>query len=60
MNKFGIFLIDDMVEHLGFEMCGQNRWNEFFLALTKFALHKNSPLRQATVYGIGMFAINTP
>lgn len=59
MNKFGLFLIDDMVEHLGYELL-QVRWNDFLVPLLKYALDKNVVTRQAACYGIGIYAQNTP
>ena len=59
MLKFGIFLIDDMVEHLGYELL-QPHWESFSNALIKFSLEKSCVLRQAACYGIGILAQNTP
>ncbi|EGR31191.1 hypothetical protein IMG5_116170 [Ichthyophthirius multifiliis] len=59
MHKFGLFLIDDMVEFLGFEHMG-DKWGEFAQALSIFAVDKSSQVRQAAVYGIGIFAQVTP
>ncbi|EGR29723.1 importin 5, putative [Ichthyophthirius multifiliis] len=60
MHKFGIFLIDDMVEFLGFEFLGEQKWDEFLKALSHFVLDKNIQVRQAAAYGLGIFSINTP
>jgi hypothetical protein len=59
MLKFGIFLIDDMVEYLGFEML-QQQWFTFSHALLKYTQEKSCVLRQAACYGLGIFAENTP
>jgi hypothetical protein len=59
MNKFGLFLIDDMVEYLGFELL-QVRWNDFLMPLLKYSLDKNVVTRQAACYGLGVYAQNTP
>lgn len=59
MHKFGIFLIDDMVEYLGHSLMS-SKWNDFATALKMFSNDKSCKVRQAAVYGIGMFAINTP
>lgn len=59
MHKFGLFLIDDMVEFLGFELMSA-KWNDFATALKMFAQDKSCQVRQAAVYGIGIFAISTP
>jgi importin-5 len=36
MHKFGIFLIDDMVEFLGFDLMS-GKWNDFATALKMYA-----------------------
>lgn len=59
MNKFGLFLIDDMVEFLGYEIL-KGRWADFLIPLLKYALDKNVVIRQAACYGIGIYAQNTP
>lgn len=59
MHKFGIFLIDDMVEYLGYEVL-QNEWFQFANILAKFSEEKSTVLRQAACYGLGIFAENTP
>lgn len=59
MHKFGLFLIDDMVEYLGYELMA-SKWNDFATALKMFSSDKSCQVRQAAVYGIGMFALNTP
>lgn len=59
MHQFGIFLIDDIVEHLGYALAGP-KFPEFARALSLFASSKITFVRQAAVYGIGIFAQNTP
>jgi hypothetical protein len=59
MNKFGLFLIDDMVEFLGYELL-KARWNDFLIPLMKYTLDKNVVVRQAACYGVGIYAQNTP
>ena len=44
MHKFGIFIIDDMVEYLGYEMLA-SKWNDFATALKMFALDKSCKVR---------------
>ena len=55
MHKFGIFLVDDMVEYLGYQLLS-DKWLSLLEALIKYALNKTCFVRQAAVYGIGMFA----
>jgi len=55
MHKFGIFLIDDMIEFLGLELI-PDKWPHLSEALIKFSNDKSCPVRQAAVYGIGVLA----
>lgn len=59
MLKFGIFLIDDMIEFLGYELM-QVQWFNFGNALMKYTNDKSCVLRQAACYGLGILAVNTP
>jgi hypothetical protein len=59
MHKFGIFLIDDMVEYLGYDIL-QAEWFQFANILAKFSQEKSCILRQAACYGLGIFAESTP
>ena len=59
MYKFGIFLIDDMVEFLGYNRLKDN-WLHFGKVLTQFSQEKSCVLRQAACYGLGIFAEKTP
>lgn len=59
MNKFGLFLIDDMVEYLGYELL-KARWGDFLLPLMEYTKDKNVAVRQAACYGMGLYAQNTP
>lgn len=56
--KFAIFLIDDMVEYLGFTRL-QNHWEMFGKVLMGFCSEKSCELRQAACYGLGVYAENT-
>ena len=58
MHKFGIFLIDDMIEFLGIELI-PDKWPYLSEALLKYALDKTCFVRQAAVYGIGILAIKS-
>lgn len=59
MHQFGIFLIDDVIEHLGFQVAGA-KFEEFAKALCTYAQDKICFVRQAAVYGIGILAERTP
>lgn len=55
MNKFGIFLIDNMIEFLGIELIPEN-WPYFTEILIQYSTHHRPELRQAAVYGLGVLA----
>ena len=55
MHKFGIFLIDDMIEHLGIELI-PNEWPHLAEALLRYSTDKTCFVRQASLYGIGVLA----
>lgn len=57
--KFGIFLIDDMVEFLGYERLFE-QWSQFSNILVNFTRDKNCELRQAACYGLGVLGEKTP
>lgn len=59
MLKFGIFLIDDMVEFLGYELLNAH-WASFSTILVTYTNEKSCVLRQAACYGLGVFAERTP
>lgn len=54
MLKFGIFLIDDIVEYLGYDLL-PNEWSSFGTVLMKYINEKSCVLRQAACYGLGIF-----
>lgn len=58
-NKMGLYLIDDIIEFLGQEAIGNNLWNEMIKALITFSSNNECDLRQASLYGIGVFAKET-
>lgn len=59
MLKFGIFLIDDIVEFLGYDLL-PNEWASFATVLLKYTSETSCVLRQAACYGLGIFAERTP
>ena len=59
MLKFGIFLIDDMVEFLGYQLM-QSHWSSFSQVILKYTGEKSCVLRQAACYGVGILAQATP
>ena len=59
MLKFGIFLIDDMAEFLGYDLL-QSHWSSFSQVLLKYTVEKSCVLRQAACYGVGILAQSTP
>lgn len=59
MYKFGIFLVDDMIEYLGYSILPAI-WGDFYKVFLKFCLNKSVTVRQASCYGLGIYAQNTP
>jgi len=55
MHKFGIFIIDDMIEFLGMELI-PDLFPHLCEALLRFACHKSCAVRQAAAYGIGVLS----
>jgi len=55
MHKFGIYLIDDMIEHLGIELI-PDIWPALSEALLQFATDKSPLVRSPALYGIGVLA----
>jgi len=58
MKQFGLFLIDDMLEHLGLDLL-PNEWMHLTEALLKFSIHERSEVRKPAVFGIGVLAETT-
>lgn len=57
-NKMGLYIIDDIIEFLGQNLVG-HLWNDLAKILITYADDKEPALRQAAVYGIGEFSVNT-
>ena len=56
--KMGLFIVDDLIEHLGQEFLS-NIWNDLAGILVNYSNDENAEIRQASVYGMGIFAIAT-
>jgi hypothetical protein len=54
--KFGLFVLDDMVEHLGPTYFAPDQYMMIVQTVCKFANNKSASLRQASAYGIGVIA----
>lgn len=54
-QKFALYIIVDIVEHLGLEILG-DKYEDCFNVIAKFSLSVNPVLRQASMYGLGMSA----
>jgi len=52
IQKFGLFLIDDMIEHLGIELIPEE-WPHLSEVLLRYATNEHIHLRHAAIYGIG-------
>lgn len=56
--KFAIFILDDMVEHLGPSYFSPEDFQSIVNAICGFCNHTSAALRQASAYGIGVIATN--
>lgn len=54
--KFGLFILDDMVEHLGPTYFSPEDYMVIIQTVASFANNKSASLRQAAAYGIGVIA----
>jgi hypothetical protein len=54
--KFGLFILDDMVEHLGPTYFSADDYFTIVRTVCQFANNKSASLRQASAYGIGVIA----
>lgn len=59
LHKFGIFLIDDMVDYLGYTIC-QDKWNYFVEVFLQFSTNEDIELRTAAIFGLGKLPERTP
>lgn len=60
ISKFGMFLIDDMIDFLGLEIVGEEIWLNFHPVFMQFCLNSHCVVRQASSYGLGIYAEKTP
>ena len=58
MHKFGIFLIDNMIEFIDFDLL-RNEWVTLSKILIQFTIHEKAELRHPAAYGIGLLAEKT-
>lgn len=56
--KMGLYIVDDMIEFLGQSLLS-NIWKDLVQICLTYVDDKEPQLRQASVYGIGEFAVNT-
>jgi len=54
--KFGLFVLDDMIEHLGPSFFPPADYSMIVETMIKFSNNKSASLRQASCYGIGVIA----
>jgi hypothetical protein len=54
--KFGLFILDDMIEHLGYTYFSPQDYGTIVNTICSFANNKSASLRQASAYGIGVIA----
>jgi hypothetical protein len=55
-KKIGIFILDDIVEHLGPTIIAHDVYEQVAQALLNYSTNSNGILRQAAVYGVGLMA----
>lgn len=56
IKKFGLFLICDSVDHLGF-LIGEERLGSYYKYLIKYSLYPQVFVRHAAVYGLGAMSL---
>ena len=56
--KLALFILDDMVEHLGPTYFSPEDFSNIVEAICRFSGHQSASLRQASAYGIGVIAQN--
>lgn len=56
--KFALFLMDDMVEHLGPTYFSAEDFQSIVQGICGFCAHNSAALRQASAYGVGVIAQN--
>lgn len=54
--KFGLFILDDFIEHLGPNYFSPEDYQTIVKTICQFAGNKSASLRQASAYGIGVIA----
>lgn len=58
-QKFGLFILDDIVEHLGPTYFNQEDFTQLVKTVCGFVNNSTSSIRQAAAYGIGVIAQNS-
>jgi hypothetical protein len=58
-QKIAIYLIDDLIEYIGQEKLSNNIWDMIYQIITKKVTSTDNSIKQASAYGIGIFAIYT-
>lgn len=56
--KVALFILDDMIEHLGPTYFSPEDFQQIVAAICGFCSHQSASLRQASAYGIGVIAQN--
>ena len=54
-----LFLIDDLIEYIGQQKLKQITWDKIYYIIIQLLLSEDNSIRQAAVYGIGIFALHT-
>lgn len=58
MYKFGIFLVDNLVEYLGMDFL-RNEWPSLSQVIIRYTAHPKAEVRHPATYGIGLLAEKT-
>ena len=54
--KMGVYISDDLIEYIGQDMLGDENWNLMSEIVTQLVVNKDTAIRQAAAYGIGIFS----
>lgn len=57
--RFAIFILDDMIEHLGPSYFSPEDWFTIVSTICQYCDHRSAAIRQAAAYGIGVVAQNS-
>ena len=56
MYKFGLFLVDNIIEFLGTNLLSPDEWSQLVKYVINFSTHKKAEVRHPAVFGVGLLA----